>query len=130
MSRCQWPEGMEIRPDGVHRLDPCTYDVIEEHRDVTVRVLRCSRCGHQEIEWEDTGRWIPVSERLPKDREGVILTIAHHSYRYVDAANHVTDGSFASAVKPGTKYTPDGEDRPVAWMPIPEPYREEDINPT
>ena len=51
MSRCQWPDGMEIRPDGVHRLDPCTYDVIEEHRGVTVRVLRCRRCGHQEIEW-------------------------------------------------------------------------------
>lgn len=51
MSRCQWPDGMEIRPDGVHRLDPCTYDVIEEHRGVTVRVLKCRRCGHQEIEW-------------------------------------------------------------------------------
>jgi hypothetical protein len=43
---------MEIRPDGVHRLDPCSYDVIEEHRGVTVRVLRCRRCGRQEIEWE------------------------------------------------------------------------------
>ena len=51
MSRCQWPDGMEIKPDGVNRLDPCTYDMVEEHHGVTVRVLRCSRCGHQEIEW-------------------------------------------------------------------------------
>lgn len=119
MSRCQWPEGMEIRPDGVHRLDPCTYDVIEEHRDVTVRVLRCSRCGHQESEWEDTGRWIPVSERLPKyDQRALVWS----DYYYIAA--YWPDG-------------PAGDEKPwfnpaigffaaEAWMPLPEPYREED----
>ena len=118
MSRCQWPDGMEIRPDGVHRLDPCTYDVIEEHRDVTVRVLRCRRCGHQEIEWEDTGRWIPISERLP-DEETTVLAQS-------DMVMYVAT------------YEPDiYEDRPwfsgeigffaaEAWMPLPEPYKEAD----
>lgn len=126
MIRCIWPDGMEIKPDGVHALDPCSYDVIEEHHGVTVRVLRCRNCGHEEIEWEDTGRWIPVKEGLPKGKVGVSLTVAYHDYRYVDAANYVKDGIFESATKPGTVYAPDGDARPIAWMLMPEPYREEE----
>ena len=121
MSRCQWPDGVEIRPDGVHRLDPCSYDVIEEHRDVTVRVLRCRRCGHQEIEWEDTGRWIPISERLPENDEMMLVTcrakngnLSVNRAYYMDGCWHGS-GSMAGV---------------TAWMPLPEPYREEDINPT
>ena len=55
--KCSFPEGMTIRPDGVHELDPCTYEVVEKYRNVTVEVLRCPKCGHTEIGWyrqEDT----------------------------------------------------------------------------
>ena len=52
MPKCQFPPGIAIKPDGVHELDPCQYQQIEDHRGCTVRVLRCKKCGHIEIEWE------------------------------------------------------------------------------
>lgn len=52
VKKCQFPGGITIKPDGEHELDPCFYETVEEHHGVTVRVLRCSRCGHQEIQWE------------------------------------------------------------------------------
>ena len=42
--------------DGVDEVDPCLYDVIETHRNVTVEVLKCCNCGHVEVSWhEDWG---------------------------------------------------------------------------
>ena len=51
MSKCSFPDGVTIKPDGVHELDPCCYEVEETYRNVTVEVLRCKRCGHVEITW-------------------------------------------------------------------------------
>ena len=42
---------MEIRPDGIHVLDPCSYDVIETHEGVNLKILRCRRCGNIDFEW-------------------------------------------------------------------------------
>ena len=50
--KCQPPDGVSIKPDGVNELDPCLYDEVETYQNVTVHVLRCRRCGHIEIEWE------------------------------------------------------------------------------
>ena len=33
-------------------LDPCIYEEIEVHKNVTVRVNRCKNCGHIEYRWE------------------------------------------------------------------------------
>ena len=49
--KCHFPEGIEIKPDGIHKLDACVYEVIDECHAI-VRVLRCKKCGHEEIEWE------------------------------------------------------------------------------
>lgn len=57
MSKCQFPDGMVIKPDGVNELDPCEYEVVEAYRNVTIEVLRCRKCGHTEVSWrrqEDT----------------------------------------------------------------------------
>ena len=127
MSRCQWPEGMEIKPDGVNPLDPCSYDVIEEHHGVTVRVLRCRRCGHQEIEWEDTGRWIPVSERLPDD-DDVLVWFEYFRYgSYNRLYQTFGIGTYYAEFKMWTINHESGwrQLRVVAWMPMPEPYEEE-----
>ena len=51
MERCTWGDGITVKPDGVHELDPCEYEVVEAYRNVTVEVLRCRRCGHTEITW-------------------------------------------------------------------------------
>lgn len=55
--KCQFPEGVTIKPDGVHELDPCVYEEVERYANVTVIVNRCKRCGHVELMWfrqEDT----------------------------------------------------------------------------
>lgn len=51
MGKCAFPNGVTIKPDGVHPLDPCVYEEIERYENVTVSVLRCQNCGHIEIEW-------------------------------------------------------------------------------
>ena len=57
MHECEFPNGMTIKPDGVNKLDPCIYEVVEKYANVTIEVLRCKNCGHTEISWyrqEDT----------------------------------------------------------------------------
>lgn len=57
MGVCQFPEGLKILPDSKNELDPCLYEDIEQHTNVTVVISRCKRCGHQSITWirtEDT----------------------------------------------------------------------------
>lgn len=51
MSKCNFPGGITIKPDGVNELDPCEYELIEKYRNVTVEILRCKKCGHVEILW-------------------------------------------------------------------------------
>lgn len=63
MNRCQFPDGVVIKPDGVNELDPCLYEEIETVEHCTVHVLRCQRCGHIEIEWE---------RELPDDPENEV----------------------------------------------------------
>ena len=50
-NKCSWPDGMIIKPDGVNELDPCIYETIEIHHNVTVEVNRCIHCGHVELSW-------------------------------------------------------------------------------
>lgn len=51
MKNCSFGDGVVIKPDGVHELDPCLYEDIEIWNNVTVIVSRCVRCGHIEISW-------------------------------------------------------------------------------
>ena len=51
MHKCSYPNGMSIRPDGVHELDPCVYEPTESYANVTIEILKCKRCGHTEITW-------------------------------------------------------------------------------
>ncbi len=51
-NKCSFGCGVKILPDGKHELDPCIYKTLEEHKNATVRVLQCKKCGHIEIEWE------------------------------------------------------------------------------
>lgn len=55
--KCKFPNGIKIKPDGINELDPCIYELIEVHRNVTVEVRRCKKCGNIDISWirqEDT----------------------------------------------------------------------------
>ena len=65
MSKCSFTGGIRIMPDGINELDPCIYETIEYHTDVTVEVRRCQRCGNIDIAWyrtDDTKDYILTSE--------------------------------------------------------------------
>ncbi len=49
--KCQFPDGLSIRPDGINELDPCVYEDIEKHTNVTVIVSKCKNCGNIDISW-------------------------------------------------------------------------------
>lgn len=51
MYKCSYPNDMSIRPDGIHELDPCDYEIAESYANVTIEILRCKYCGHMEIVW-------------------------------------------------------------------------------
>lgn len=52
---CSFGEGVSVKPNGIDQLDPCFYKVIEVHKNVTVEVLRCKRCGRIELSWYREG---------------------------------------------------------------------------
>lgn len=59
--------------------------------------------------------WIPVSERLP-DKEGSYLVTAQPTY------NHAKD---IRIVHWGGRWVGYSQSEIIAWMPLPEPYRED-----
>lgn len=50
MDKCNFEDGVEMRICGVP-VDPCIYETVETYRNVTVEVLRCTKCGHIELQW-------------------------------------------------------------------------------
>ena len=52
MPKCQFPDGIVIKPDGVNELDPCMYVRKKIHKNVTVFIEQCSICGHVHIAWK------------------------------------------------------------------------------
>lgn len=50
-NKCHFPEGITIKPDGIHELDPCVYETVERWKNVTVEVRKCKNCGHIDIVW-------------------------------------------------------------------------------
>ena len=67
-------------------------------------------------------QWIPCSERLPEDEEEVIVSVRDDSGD--NTLNYSSFGWYACA---GDFWVVDNEvnERVVAWMPLPEPYKEE-----
>ena len=77
---------------------------------------------------EDTNvlsKWIPISERLPEEEEYILLSFAN--YTGLDIGRYEHDGENDNF------YSGDDEETYAqyglivnAWMPLPEPYREEE----
>ena len=72
---------------------------------------------------ENPNEWIPVSERLPEDSGRYLAYIINkHDNRlqYIMTCDYLVDSYW--------NWFPDDEcasDNVIAWMPLPEPYREE-----
>ena len=73
---------------------------------------------------QKSGKWIPVSERLPEDRRTVFVTAYWHETCQVMMASYYGDGLWWCV-----PFNNCGEHmqrlKPKAWMPIPEPYMAE-----
>lgn len=69
-------------------------------------------------------QWIPISERLPEEEEYILLSFAN--YTGLDIGRYEHDGE-------NDKFYPGDDEKSYssygifvnAWMPLPEPYREE-----
>ena len=70
------------------------------------------------------GGWIPVSERLPEDEYGVLVTVngKHNNTTFIDALEIAEYDSDEGWIIEGYLdwINPDV----TAWMPLPEPYKE------
>ena len=51
LQECRWPEGVTVKPDGVHEAD--AHEWVEEEivENATVHVLRCKTCGVVSLGW-------------------------------------------------------------------------------
>ena len=69
-------------------------------------------------------RWIPCSERLPRDRREVLVTAYWHGIYQVMMASYFGNGLWWCV-----PFNNSGEHtqrlRPKAWMPLPKPYKED-----
>lgn len=71
------------------------------------------------------GQWIPCSERMPEEEEYILLSFAN--YTGLNIGRYENDGE-------NDKFYPGDEEETYAhygltvnaWMPLPEPYREEE----
>lgn len=51
MAKCAHGDGVTVKIGDIE-VDPCIYREVQTMKNVTVRILKCSDCGHIEIEWE------------------------------------------------------------------------------
>lgn len=83
----------------------------------------------KEEEKRPTCEWIPVGERLPEDMRKVLVWFEY--YRYGDyncmyqtyGFGYVCDGEWSHFINGETGWQ---DARIIAWMPLPEPYKEEE----
>ena len=91
--------------------------------------IECAREHRQLAEWlkelkqfKEQTRWIPVSERLPKNPGRYLTYIVNEhdtNYRYIMTCEYVESDLWC--------WFPDDEcasDNVIAWMPLPEGYKE------
>lgn len=67
--KCSWGDGISIRPDGEHELDPCIYQDVQILKNVTVVISRCIRCGHMSFGWMEQDNTELVLDLLSEEGE-------------------------------------------------------------
>ena len=113
-------------------------DDYPKYSEALERAMECVRNAQKKrrrkVGW--TGAWVPVSEKLPPEDEEVLVTrdflgvkddkVGYYAYlkpcRYVEIAQ-LTGGAWVGN-SDEYKVARNRHTDPVAWMPLPEPYKE------
>ena len=77
----------------------------------------------ERMEKEPEREWIPVSERLPEDEYGVLVTVngKHNNITFIDALEIAEYDSTDGWIVEG--YLDWLDPNVIAWQPLPEPYK-------
>ena len=62
MHKCEFPEGMIVKPDGENELDPCIYETTQIFTNCIVEICKCKKCGNVSVSWRKTGDTEEVHE--------------------------------------------------------------------
>jgi hypothetical protein len=110
---------LSIGEDGIARAYDDTYDI----------TIHCESSEEQEEvrkALENFPRWIPCSERLPKDKRQVLVYArsVHYALAKYDEMRNA-DGTYKKQWVTFDAWKPFYTIKEViAWMPLPEPYKE------
>lgn len=105
--------------------------------DEEIRAIHDGKALEQEpSSSEKPNKWIPCSERLPRASEIVLLSLPEHTmvdgeecYPCVICGHYIGGNSEEWGISDGTTVgyglVAYKHCKPVAWMPLPEPYKQE-----
>lgn len=97
---------LTIANTGDEKLD-YAYEKVGNALDKSIEIVK-------QAEAEYNGGWIPCSERLPEEDKDVLVIMSDESMM-VDYRTASSSGWFWA----------DRDDMPIAWQPLPEPYKPE-----
>ena len=93
-------------------------DIDQVYKDIIENRLNTWLDELPSVTVRQTGEWIPVSERLPEEKVEILVTTRWGSItigeRYSANDYFINDGASNA-----------DENEIIAWMPLPEPYKEE-----
>ena len=118
-------------------------DLIKRQDAISVLNAKCKKafnltCGEEDCacaeymalrDLPSAQQWIPCSERLPEPWTSVLVTYIYNGKRFVEESQYTGQddergnplfSSYADEYKVSNAYF-----QKIAWMPLPEPYREE-----
>ena len=119
-------ELMENEKTCIIKADTCDRNCAkcELLRDTKVRDTKDLLSAYDIIQALKQTKWIPCSERMPKDRRVVLVTAYWHETYQVMMASYFGNGLWW-CVPFNNNGEPMQRLKPKAWIPLPKPYKAE-----